>query len=89
MGDPERIRELVTGAGFAEPEIEQSEIAWPYADADEHWSFTRKLAGPLADAIDQLDEDERESVRADVRSRIEPLIANGPVPGRVHVVTTA
>jgi ubiquinone/menaquinone biosynthesis C-methylase UbiE len=88
MGDPGRIRELVTGAGFAEPEIEQVEIAWPYADADEHWSFTRKLAGPLADAIDQLDEDEREAVRAEIRSRIEPLIANGPVPGRVHVVTT-
>jgi ubiquinone/menaquinone biosynthesis C-methylase UbiE len=88
MGDPERIRELVAGAGFAEPEIEQLEIAWPYADADEHWGFTRKLAGPLADAIDRLDEDERESVRADVRSRIEPLIAQGPVPGRVHLATT-
>lgn len=88
MGNPERIRTLVTGAGFAEPEIEEVEIAWPYADADEHWSFTRKLAGPLADAIDQLDEDEREAVRADVRSRIEPLIAEGAVAGRVHVVTT-
>ncbi|MGH2963382.1 MAG: class I SAM-dependent methyltransferase [Solirubrobacterales bacterium] len=88
MGDPERIRELVSGAGFAEPEIEQVEIGWPYEDAEEHWSLTRKLAGPLADAIDRLDEDERESVRADIRSRIDPLIAEGPVPGRVHVVTT-
>jgi ubiquinone/menaquinone biosynthesis C-methylase UbiE len=89
MADPGRIRELVSGAGFAEPEIEQVEIAWPYEDADAHWSLTRKLAGPLADAIDRLDDDEREAVRADVRSRIEPLIADGPVPGRVHVVTTA
>jgi SAM-dependent methyltransferase len=89
MGDTQRIRELVTGAGFAEPEIEQVEIAWPYADADAHWSLTRKLAGPLADAIDELGEDEREAVRADIRSRIEPLIADGPIRGRVHVVTTA
>jgi SAM-dependent methyltransferase len=88
MGDPERIRKLVTGAGFAEPEIEQVEIAWPYETADDHWSFTRKLAGPLANAIDELDEDERESVRADVRSRIEPLMAEGSVAGRVHVVIT-
>jgi SAM-dependent methyltransferase len=87
MGDPERIRRLVTGAGFAEPEIEQVEVAWPYADADQHWSLTRKLAGPLADAIDELDQDEREAVRADVRSRIEPLMADGPLGGRVHVVT--
>ncbi|HSJ18859.1 MAG TPA: methyltransferase domain-containing protein [Solirubrobacterales bacterium] len=89
MADPERIRALVTGAGFADPEIEQVDMAWPYADADEHWSLTRRLAGPLADAVDQLDEEERETVRADVRSRIEPLLADGPAPGRVHVVTTA
>jgi hypothetical protein len=88
MGDPERIRALVTGAGFAEPEIEQVETAWPYADADQHWSLTRKLSGSLADAIEELGEDEREAARADVRSRIEPLIADGPVRGRVHVVTT-
>jgi len=89
MGDSGRVRELVTGAGFADPEIEQVEIAWPYEDPDEHWTLTRKLAGPLADAIDGLDEEEREAVRVDVRSRIEPLLADGPVAGRVHVVTTA
>jgi SAM-dependent methyltransferase len=89
MGDSGRARELVTGAGFADPEIEQVEIAWPYEDPDEHWTLTRKLAGPLADAIDGLDEEEREAVRVDVRSRIEPLLADGPVAGRVHVVTTA
>jgi SAM-dependent methyltransferase len=88
MRDPARIRALVTGAGFAEPEIEQVEVAWPYADADQHWRLTRKLAGPLADVIDELDEDEREAVRADVRSRIEPLMGDRPVGGRVHVVTT-
>ena len=53
IGDPDRIRELVTGAGFGEPEIEHVEIKWPYEDADEHWHFTLKLAGPLADAIQQ------------------------------------
>jgi SAM-dependent methyltransferase len=88
MGDPERIRKLVTGAGFAEPEIEQVEVAWPYEDPDAHWSLTRKLAGPLANAIDQLDQDEREAVRTDVRSQIKPLMAEGSVAGRVHVVTT-
>ena len=88
MADPERISKLVTGAGFADPEIEQVEIAWPYEDADEHWAFTRKLAGPLSDAIDQLDEDEREAVRLDVGSQIESLMAAGSIGGRVHVVTT-
>jgi ubiquinone/menaquinone biosynthesis C-methylase UbiE len=88
MADPDRVRALVTGAGFSEPEIEQVDMEWPYADAGEHWSFTRKLAGPLADAVAQLDEDEQESVRLEVESEIEALLADGPVAGRVHVVTT-
>jgi ubiquinone/menaquinone biosynthesis C-methylase UbiE len=90
MGDPERIRELVTGAGFAEPEIEQMEVIWPYGDADDHWDFTMKLAGPLADKINAMDEDEREAVRTEVRSQIEPLLADGgSVTGRVHVITAS
>lgn len=90
MGDPDRIRELVTGAGFGEPEIEQVDIKWPYGNADEHWQFTLKLAGPLADRIGSLDEDERETVRGEVKSRIEPLMTDGgSVTGRVHVVTTS
>lgn len=86
MADPGRIRELVTGADFDEPAIEQLEITWPYRDADDHWEFTLKLAGPLADAIGRLDADEREAVRAEVRSQIEPLLADGPIKGLTHVV---
>jgi ubiquinone/menaquinone biosynthesis C-methylase UbiE len=89
MGDPERIRQLVTGADFSEPEIEQVEVAWPYADADAHWNFTLKLAGPLADKIASLDEDEREAVRGEVRSQIESLMAAGGVTGLTHVVTAS
>ncbi len=90
MADPNRITELVTGAGFGEPRIEQVEIAWPYGDTDEHWRLTLKLAGPLADAIGSLDEEQRESVRTTVRERIEPLMADGAqVSGLVHVVTAS
>jgi ubiquinone/menaquinone biosynthesis C-methylase UbiE len=90
MADPVRIRELATGAGFDEPEIEQVEIAWPYADADEHWYYVLQLAGPVADAVKALDEDEREAVRGDVRSRIESLMVDGrKVMGLTHVVTTS
>jgi SAM-dependent methyltransferase len=86
MGEPDRIRELVTGAGFDEPEIEQVEVKWPYVEPDEHWQMTMKLAGPLADAIGQLEEEDREAVRQDVRARIEPLM-DGGVGGLVHVVS--
>ena len=87
LADPERIRELVTGAGFGEPDIEPVEIAWKYPDADEHWRLTMELAGPLAEAIRGLDEAEREAVREAVRERIEPLIAGGAgVSGLCHNV---
>jgi ubiquinone/menaquinone biosynthesis C-methylase UbiE len=86
MADPDRIRELVTGAGFEEPEIEQVEIKWPYGSTEDHWQFTLKLAGPLADKISSLDDDERETIREEVRSRIEPHMVGG-VTGRTHVVT--
>jgi SAM-dependent methyltransferase len=87
MADPDRIRELVAGAGFGEPEIEQVEVEWPYGEPEVHWQLTLKLAGPLADAIRSLDDDEREAIRADVASRIGPLMDAGAVSGLTHVVT--
>ena len=45
LGDPERISELVTGAGFGEPEIEQVELEWGYGDADEHWRVHHRSWG--------------------------------------------
>ncbi len=89
LGEESRVRELLAGAGFDEPEIEQVDVPWPYVDADEHWQFTLKLAGPLADAINRLDADEQESIRSDVQSRIQPLIDAGTVSGRVHVVSAS
>ena len=87
MAEPDRIRELVTGAGFSEPQIEQVEIDWDYDDADEHWQFTLKLAGPLADAIAQLEEGQREEIRQEVGSKISGLMEAGQLSGRSHVVT--
>jgi hypothetical protein len=54
---------------------------------DAHWKFTLKLAGPLADVISRLDDDERESIRTEVRSKIAPLMQSGEVSGITHVVT--
>src|SRR5215213_25543 len=37
MADPGRIRELVVGAGFAEPEIEEVPFRWWFADQEAYW----------------------------------------------------
>ena len=89
MADPARIEQLVTEAGFDEPEIEQVEVRWGYADADEHWQLTLELAGPLSEAISKLEPQQVESVRLEVRKRIDPLLAEGGVTGQCHVITAS
>ena len=87
LGDPDRIRELVTGAGFGEPRIEQVEIEWPYDSTDIHWEKTLKLAAPIAAAVAELDEAEREEVRAEIAKAMdEQAFADGPATGLVHAV---
>lgn len=72
MGEPERIRELVTGAGFAEPELEEITFEFRYADFDDLWDALISLAGPLARVIEGLSDDEQEATRAAIRQNVEP-----------------
>jgi ubiquinone/menaquinone biosynthesis C-methylase UbiE len=72
MGDPERIRELVVGAGFAEPDLEALEFEFRYADFDDCWDAIVRIAGPLARIINALPEDERLATRAAIMESMEP-----------------
>ena len=78
MGDPERIVELVTGAGFAEPRIEEVAVEWHYADPDEHWAKTLALAAPIADAFNALDPAEQDGVRQAVHERVSERLSDDP-----------
>jgi hypothetical protein len=88
MGDPDRIRALVTGAGFSEPSIEQVAVPWGYADTAEHWEKTLKLAAPIAEAFNKVPPEEQERIRTMVAERVEPLLGgeDAPINGLVHVV---
>jgi SAM-dependent methyltransferase len=63
LGDPARIRELVTGAGFGEPELEEIAFAYRYADADDLWSALIGLAGGIGRTVGALSDDERAAAR--------------------------
>ncbi len=63
LGDPDRIRELVSGAGFDEPEVDEIAFDFRYADFDDVWDTIIRLAGPLAEAIEGLADDERNATR--------------------------
>jgi SAM-dependent methyltransferase len=89
MGDPQRITELVTGAGFGEPQIEQVEVDWGYTNPDEHWEKTLKLAAPIADAYGSLHEQGQAEVREKVAERVAGSIRGEGIGGLVHVVTAS
>jgi ubiquinone/menaquinone biosynthesis C-methylase UbiE len=71
MGMPERIRGLVTGAGFGEPEIEEIPIEFHYPDADDVWDALVRLAGPLARVVTALPDDERNATREAIIQNME------------------
>jgi ubiquinone/menaquinone biosynthesis C-methylase UbiE len=66
MADPDRIRSLVTAAGFEEPELEELPFDFRYADAADFWDSIVRLAGPLARIVHDLSPEERDATRAAV-----------------------
>jgi ubiquinone/menaquinone biosynthesis C-methylase UbiE len=77
MADEVRIRELVTGAGFDAPRIDEVEVVWSFADEDELWRFVTEVAGGIAMVIRRLPEDEQRRVRSEVERASQPLRSNG------------
>jgi SAM-dependent methyltransferase len=76
LGMPERIRELVTGAGFADPEIEEIAFAFHYADDDDLWDALVSLAGPLARVVNALPDEERAATRAAILENVATFRAD-------------
>jgi len=72
MADPDRVRELVTGAGFTDHQLEEVAFDFSYADFDEIWDVLIRLAGPLARALKALPEDERQATREAIEENIAP-----------------
>jgi SAM-dependent methyltransferase len=70
MGEADRVRELVAGAGFGEPQLEELTFEWRYA-AEDLWDTLTRLAGPLARVINGLDDDERDTTRAAIEESLD------------------
>jgi hypothetical protein len=89
ISEPDRIRELVGGAGFADPDIEEVPVHWGYTAPEEHWTRTVTLSARISDRLNELSEAERERVRETVGQRVEERLAEGPhgMDGLALVVT--
>jgi len=72
LADPARIRTLVTGAGFAEPLVEELAFEFRYADADDLWDTLLSVASSFSRAIAALGDDERRATRAAIEAALAP-----------------
>jgi SAM-dependent methyltransferase len=64
---PEAITQLLSDAGFGEPELEELPLRYVFADADELWFFVSELR--VSEAIAKLDEAEQREIRAAIEAR--------------------
>jgi ubiquinone/menaquinone biosynthesis C-methylase UbiE len=72
LGERDRVRGLVTEAGFDEPELEEIAFEFRYVDFDDLWDALVRLAGPLARLIKALPDDERQATREAILESVAP-----------------
>lgn len=77
MPDAETITPLVTEAGFGEVEVEEMELSWRVDGSDELWIFASELQGPIALAIENLEDEERRAVRVAIEERASQFATDG------------
>jgi SAM-dependent methyltransferase len=76
MADPERIRQLVVGAGFAEPEIEEVSFRWPFADQDAYWHFLTQTSASTSPILRSLPSEAQDTIRKRVHEAARPFYSD-------------
>lgn len=71
LGEPGRIRDLITGAGFAEHDIEEVAFEYRYADFDDLWGAAVGLS-PIGRKLGELPDEELQATRGAVRESMAP-----------------
>jgi ubiquinone/menaquinone biosynthesis C-methylase UbiE len=72
MADADRIRDLVTGAGFGQPELEEITFDFYSEDFDDLWDTLVRIAGPIARVLNALPDDEKQATRAAIMESVAP-----------------
>ena len=76
LGEPARISELVTGAGFGEPEREEIAFEFRYLDFDDLWNALLRMS-PSGRTIDELSAEEQRATVEAVRKNVAPYRNEG------------
>jgi SAM-dependent methyltransferase len=84
LGDASRVRDLVCGAGFSEPQIEDVPVTWEHESFDEYWDVTSDLSFMLQTALGTLEPDTIDEVRSRTAESLLPYMDAGgrlAIPG--------
>jgi hypothetical protein len=73
MADPGRIQELVVGAGFAEPEVEEVSFRWSFADQEAYWRYLNETSASASPVLRSLPTAAQEAVREQVHEAARPF----------------
>jgi SAM-dependent methyltransferase len=68
-----RIRELVVGADFAEPEIGEVSFRLPFADRDAYWRYLTDTSASSSSVLRSLPPEEQAKVREQVHEVARPF----------------
>ena len=77
MGSEERIRELVTGAGFGEPRVEEVVVEWRFDGFEQYLRFLEDLTGVIAIVLKRLSDGEQAQVHEAIKRNLESFRSNG------------
>jgi SAM-dependent methyltransferase len=73
MADTGRIRELVVGAGFAEPAIEEVPFRWQFANQDAYWRFLIETSATTSPVLRSLPPEAQNTVRERMHEAARPF----------------
>jgi ubiquinone/menaquinone biosynthesis C-methylase UbiE len=79
LADRDRLRSLLTDAGFTDVHLEDVAFAWPFTGLDDYWKFLTHAAGAIATILAELDDDGREQVRAEIGARLRRYETDGGI----------
>jgi ubiquinone/menaquinone biosynthesis C-methylase UbiE len=92
LGDPERVRELLAQAGFAEIDVQALEIEQRYPSYEDCWETTLDIAHVFHDAVLARPEVEIAQIRAGLEARLSPFTEPDgtlAIPGRTLVAAAS